>query len=124
MAAEQADSRSSIHLAFGVTERRSRSAVLAKPERDAKADQQRGAEQEEDDGLLQPGDRRNRKAHRKAKKADLQRKKTDAREERTERKQYQEHKAGCRGRKQCLNTRYQHDVHRDQDSNPMQRLGP
>jgi hypothetical protein len=31
---------------------RSRPAALVKPERDAKADQQRGAEQEEKDGLL------------------------------------------------------------------------
>jgi hypothetical protein len=98
--------RPATHSALGG--RRSRPAVLVKPERDAKTYQQRGAEQEEEDGLLQPGNRRNRKAHCKAEERDLQRKKTDACEERSERKQYQEDKAGRRGRKQFLNTRYQH----------------
>jgi hypothetical protein len=114
--------RPATHSALGG--RRSRPAVLVKPERDAKTDQQRGAQQEEEDGLLQPGNRRNRKAHCKSEERDLQRKKTDACEERPQRKQYQEDKAGRRGRKQFLNTRYQHDVHRDQDGNPVQRLGP
>src|SRR3984957_167046 len=121
---KQVGSHSDLHLVFAGDGRRSRPAVPAKPERDAKADQQYGAEQEEDDGLLQPGYRGNRKAHRKAEEGDLQRKKTDAREERAERQQYEEDKAGCRGREQLLDARYQHDVHRDQDGNPVQRLSP
>src|SRR5262249_32251504 len=43
-----------------------RPAVLTKPERDAEADQQYGAEQNEDDGLLQPGERGDGNGHRKA----------------------------------------------------------
>ena len=82
---EHVDSHSGLHLAFAGGGRHARPAVLAKPECDAKADQQRGAEQKEDDGLLQPGYRGNRKAHRKAEEGDLQRKKSDAREERAER---------------------------------------
>ena len=63
-------------------------------------------------------------AHRKAEEGDLRRQKTDAGEERAERKQCEEDEAGRRRRQQLLNARYQHDVHRDQDGNPVQRLGP
>ena len=115
---------SGLHLAFAAGGRRSWPGGLAEPERDAKADQQHGPEQEEDDGLLQPGYRGNRKAHRKAEKGDLQRKETDAGEEGAEREQYEEDEAGGRGREQLLNARYKHDVHRDQYGDPVQRLGP
>ena len=97
---------------------------MAKPERDAEADQQDGAQQEEEDGLLQPGYRGHRKSHGNAEKCDPRRQQADAGEARAERKQCEEDEAGRRRREQLLDTRYQHDVHRDQNGDPVQRLGP
>ena len=78
---------SDLLLASSVVDGRgSRLIVVAKPERDAEADQQDGAQQEENDGLLQPGYRGNGKAHRKTEESDLRKQKIDARKERAQRK--------------------------------------
>ena len=103
---------------------RSVAPILAQPERDAEADQQYGAQQEEDDGLLQPGDRRDRDAHGKAKERDLHGQQADARQERAEREKREKDQTGCRGGQHLLHAGHQHEVHRDQDGNPVQRLGP
>src|SRR5262249_34992220 len=62
---------SSLFLASAAGGHRFRPVIPTEPERDAKTDQQCGAEQEEDDGLLQPGYRRDRESHRKAEEGNL-----------------------------------------------------
>src|ERR1700748_2737381 len=89
---------SGLHLILIAGARGMRSAILTQPERETKADQQHGSEKEEDDRLLQPGDRRNGKAHGETKKCDLKRQEAYAGKERAESQECQEDEAGFRGR--------------------------
>ena len=94
------------------------------PERHGEPDKENHSQNQKQCGLLDPRDRGNRQRQCKAEKDDLKRQQVDTGEERTERQQYEEDETGGQRRQHLLHARKQHDVHRHQNSQPMQRLSP
>ena len=71
-----------------------------------------------------PGDGWNGERQDRPEKTQLKRSKIEPGQKSAERQQHQQDQTGGRRRQQLLNASQQHDVHGNEDGNPVNRLGP